>query len=48
MNVFSAAERLAAITCATVRLNRDRCLYASDRFAACTACPSILLIRALC
>jgi ferredoxin len=47
VNVFSAAERLAAVTRSTVRLNRDRCLYASDRFATCTACQDLCPVTSI-
>ena len=39
--MLSAAERLAALAGPTVRLNPDRCLYASDRFATCAACQDL-------
>jgi ferredoxin len=47
VNVFAAVGRLADMTPATVRLNRDRCLYASDRFATCNACQDLCPANAI-
>ena len=41
MNVLSAAARLADRARPTVQLDRERCLIALDRFAACTACQDL-------
>ncbi|MEP7356513.1 MAG: 4Fe-4S binding protein, partial [Anaerolineales bacterium] len=41
MNILSAAERLAAVNRSVVHLDSARCLYASDRFATCTACQDL-------
>jgi ferredoxin len=38
MNLYSAAERLAAFDRSAVAFDPDRCLHAHDRFAECDAC----------
>lgn len=41
MNLFSAAERLAAIDRSEVTLDAARCLHTRDKFATCEACLGI-------
>jgi ferredoxin len=41
VNLFTAAERLAAIDRSEITLDAGRCLHSRDKFAACEACLNV-------
>jgi ferredoxin len=47
VNLFTAAERLAAIDRSNIRLDSSRCLHTFDRFSECQACIQACPVDAL-
>lgn len=47
MNLFSAAERLAAIDRSAVQYDPSRCLHSIDKFSECSACTGLCPVDAI-